>query len=269
MAIKNLSALESALGLPAGEFKKMYDDTEEKEIPLTDIEIMKKADFETRLKNERTTEFAKGKTAGIEIGTKEIVKAFGVEIEKDLPGDKVAEKIKDHIITAAKLPAEPKIKELENDKKILASKLAEKETEITTLQTGFKQKESGMKIDGFVREKMPVKGMVLDPNRLSLLFKTDFNPKLDEDGKTIVFHKDGVVMKNPKTMNPMTIDEILPEWQKTFEGKAGGGKGGSDELGTGGANDMDAFIEEMKQKGIKPNTPDFNKERRERFATKK
>lgn len=266
MAIKNLAAIETALGMKAGEFETMYKSTDEVTVDIDKLEIMPKSAFEERLKNERKAEYDKGKNVGIEIKAKEVLTAFALDLPKETPMSEIAEKVTNSIISTHKLPVDGKVKELTEDKRKLGETIQELQGKITGLETGYKQKEAIYKVETTIKEKMPTNGMILEPNKLSILFKTEYNPKLNDEGKIVLHSPDGEVLKNKQTQNPLTIDEVLPDWQKPYVGKAGGGAGRGDESGNNGVDkSMDDFIKEMDEKGILANTPAFNAERRKRF----
>jgi len=225
---------------------------------------MKKTDFSERLKNERKTAEDKGKTIGMEVRTKDFIAGLGIDIDKSEAIDKIVEAAKTKIVADAKIAPAEKEKEWLKEKAILNGNIERLTGEKTSLETGYKQEREVRQINESIIGKMPKKGMVLEPERLAVLFKQDYTPELVE-GK-VVFRKDGEILKNGTTQNPLTIEELLPDWQKPFVGKASGGKGGDDEPGTGGggANEWDDFVKEMEGKGHKVGTKEFNEQRRAR-----
>ena len=267
--IKNISEIESSLGLPAGEFKKMYEDKAEREIPLTDFEIVKKADLQDRMKNYANDEFKKKKDSILEIYNKEVFRdVFGMEIDKTEDSKSLAAKAREKILLDAKIEPSKKVQELESDLNKLRENSKGWETKHNELVSQMAKEKQQYQIEGTVSNALPKVKTKIPLQDMKVLFELKYKPALNESGQ-IVFHNDkGEVLKNASTLNPKTIDEVMAEFQTPYIETASGGSGGSDNPGQVKEGGYDAFAKEMESKGISVGSQAFNVEMRSRIAAK-
>jgi hypothetical protein len=75
-------------------------------------------------------------------------------------------------------------------------------------------------------------------------------------------------MKNPSTMSPLTIGEIMTEFQTSYIEKPDGGDGGGDGNGAGKPGSYEAFVKEMTGKNILEGSSAFAEEMTLRIKNK-
>ena len=245
MPIKNLEALETALGLPKGDFEKLYKDTEENELPIADFVIRKKSDddaLQTNLKNE---EYTRGKTEGTQIGVKEVRKAFGIDVSKKIDPTQLPTIIEEAIVAKHKITPDAKVKELEADKITLQQKLESAEQSKTKLESTYQRKEKESGVRHALMAKAPAETIIPKEDAFMLgLSKSGL--EIDFEGETPVFKKNGVIQKNDKNLNPLTIDEVAPMIFNAYVKPASGGGGGGDN--GGGNNPKPGTLAEFDKK---------------------
>lgn len=271
--IKNIEAVETALGLQPGEFKTMYESADEKELPVADYSIEKKSDLDTRIKNLEKAKYDEGKIAGDEIVKKDFAKAFGIDISgeksKKANVDFFKTEISTKILADAKIEPSKKIAELEADKQKALGMVGEWETKYTGLESSFKERENSYKVSEAIKSKLPASVKTKIPlSDMATLYGLKRNPKMDAEGRIVIHGEDGQVMKNEKTLSPLTIEEDMLNWQTQYlEAAAGGGRGG-DNPGQAKQGTLEAFDKEMKDASINVGSQKYNEEMRNRIKAK-
>jgi len=260
MAIKNLSEIEQRLGLKAGEFTTLLSAPEEHEINLADIEIIRKADLNTRIENIKS----EAKAAELEIQIKEAKKKYGLEFEgKSI--DKFAEAYKKKVATEVGGEPNKRIQELESDFGTLKSNYEKEIAERKRIETEFTQKENKRKINETILGKLTA-DTIIPKDKLLTIFHSEFETELTDSG--IVFKKGGNVLKNQTTLSPLSPDEVLADFVKDYAKPVSGGAGGKDNPAPSKVGSFDAFIKEMETKEIKQGTEAFNREMQKRIKDK-
>jgi len=251
--IKNLAEIETSLGLKEGEFKLLYEDKEEKEIPLTDYSIVKKADheiftkadYETRIENIKKVE----KTAAVEIAVKDARTKLGLDFTGKTM-DNLVEAYGKKVLAEAKIEPDKKVIALQQDMDKLRLNLTEKEQAVTALQAERENEKRQANVEGTIMRHLPKAKTKISVEDLAIIFKSKYRPSLNEDGKLVLHDDKGAELKNDKTLALKTIDEVMLEFQTNYiEGPAGGG-GGGDGTGGGKPGTMEAFNTEMQKGGI-------------------
>ncbi len=267
--IKNLDQIEASLGLPAGEFKKLYDAPEEKDIDLTQVEIVKKTDLETRMKNFANDDFKTKKDAILEIYNKEVFRdVFGMTIDKTKAAKELAALAKQKILDDAKITPDAKVTELQNDLETMRKNAADWEKKHGDLANATAAEKKQFLMQSQILSEMPKVKTKIPVQDLQVLFELKYKPAYNDAG-TLVFHNDkGEVIKNPSTLNPSTLKEVMGEFQTPYIEAAQGGTGGKDNPDQAKEGGYEAFEKEMEGKGVKVGSKDFNDEMRKRIAAK-
>lgn len=264
MPLTNINDIEKALKLEEGSLAAAISSEEEVNISIPKNLVIRTSDeVELREKNLKET----SKQAGIEIAIKNARNDLGLEFEG---------KTMDNLLSAYKdkltdeLTSEPNalIDGLKKDKEKFQSILKEKDNQIETLNnsiTSIKNQSviesSVIRAFGNVTEGVKTSIPTQDIRDLFLL-----KNKIDiQDGKTVVI-KDGEVIQDPTTLEPVSLDSVAGEFIKSYIQTPTGGKGGTDNPnGTG--TDFDAFQKEMTDKGIQTGSEKYNTIMNERIAS--
>lgn len=261
MAIKNINEVEKALGLKDGEFKTLYDDKEEKELPLADFEIVKKADLNTRIENIKKS----AQEAHTDITAKQIKQKYDLEVEgKDL--EKIFDAYKTKIISEQKVPDDEKVKELQSDFSKMKLNYETEKKRADDMEATFAQKEKRSKINDAVLKKIPA-DTIIDREKVLTIFHTEFESDIDDKGK-VIFKKNGELLKNPSTLDPQTIDDVMTGFITPYAKPISGGAGGKDNPGTAKPGGYEAFVAEMDKAGKKEGTKPFVDEMKARIKAK-
>ena len=231
--------------------------------------VFKKPDYETRLKNIETEHYNNGKTAALEMKGKDLKKKYNIDIEgKDI--DSIVEAYAESKVKAAKIPESEKLTKYEKDIDQLRSNLAKEQQEKADIQKQYETKEQRMRIDNALLMAIPEKAVNENMTRSDrvALFKNAGYDLAIVDGKTVVT-LNGDVQKNTITLEPLSISEVISKFaddKKWIE--TDGGRGGKDDTGKNKPGSWEAFLEEMKGKGINPGTQKFIEEQQKRTANK-
>jgi hypothetical protein len=250
----------------------------ELKIETPDLQILKKSDenvifskdkfeeFKTNLSNE---EYNKGKTNGQEMQIKEAREKHGLDFQGKTM-ENFAEAFKTKILDEAKVEPNETIKALEADKAKLQENFTTLQTDFDTYKSGVTEKETRILKDSTIRSLMPEKGLIVDNDIAMLALKNKAGIDISfEDNKPVLTVK-GEVLKD-QALNPIKdpkpiIEEKLKELN--LMEKASGGAGGGDDTNNSSPGSYEAFVEEMKAKGIEENAQKFSIEMNKRIANK-
>lgn len=264
--IKNINDIEKALKLEEGTLQKAYQSEEEVEVSIPELIVRTKDEHEQFIANidlEKKERYDAGKEKGVKDVINASIDKYGIDLtDKAKTFDNFASALTEKLSKDLKIPVDKKNEELLADNEQLRANYSNLESEFNTFKTTIQQKEQKNSIDSKVISKLPTEGTVIRQDELKLIFENRFNPKLDESGK-LLLHKDGEVLKNPTTLNPMTIDEVMPDFINPYLKKQEAGTGSGDSS-TKKETSYDAFEKEMKDKGINPGSQEFQREINER-----
>lgn len=266
---KDKESLAKLAGIPVGDLTKAISD--EKEVDLGVVQPYKVFKTATDLENDdhvdrlRKLKYDDGVEVGEKRAVKSMVEVTGIDYEGKNPKDFV-EKLKSKVIEDAKIPADKKVRELQEDlealKKTHQAELSTKEQLINNLSTEKKKLSTGLELF----KKVPSELNGISRNHAITLIQTEYQFEVDESGETIVKDSAGKILKNEDRSNK-TYDQVVSEWLTTnkYTNAGGPGRGGDDEGGSGGApidvksiknsKQLTAFLEkqnisEMSEKGI-------------------
>lgn len=234
-------------------------------VKADDLIVKPKTDYETFLTNVKNEEYNNGKVKGVEMMIKEAREKHGLTFEgKSM--DNFADAYKTKVLEEAKIEPSKKIQELESDKEKLQNMMKEKDLTYTNLLNQQENEKKQNKISTSILKKLPKDGLLIPQDDLLTLIKT--KAAFDTEGENIVIKKDGEVIKNQSTLNPITIEEWLPEIIKPYIKLPKGGAGGGDESGQNKPGSFAAFNKEMAEKSIKEGSEAYNIEMQKRLKEK-
>lgn len=219
---------------------------EEQDITISDdLLVLTTAELETRDQEKIST--------GKELGYKDIKKAAGLPEEAPSKDPaKLAAAIGTAAVTAAKVPTDKKVQELEEQNRLLVKKVEDTQQEVTTA----KQAAAAVNDDRAILTAMPKnRADILGDDELLDVVKMK-HVKKQEDGTFQVIGKDGQVLRDPATTKPLDLASGL---EKVFTernwiaaaGGPGGGRGGKDEKPTPGKfSKASEVVADFEAKGI-------------------
>lgn len=251
-------ALKSAIESESETFELKNDD-------LVIRSIDEDETFKTNITNQ-------SQAVGIEIGRKNLLKGLGIETEGGVHKDdtKALETLNNFIsskvsseLESAKIEPNKKVQELTKDIDILKQNLSniqkEKE-EVLNQFTGYKKQQS---IHNALSSSIP-DNITLPKDDMLLLLSNKIKTDVNENGQVFAIGPDGQPIKNPTTLEVKPINEVVTDFfnqNKAYLKGSSGGAGGSDSSGSKGSQkNLETFIAEMREKGIAPNSPQFNNE---------
>lgn len=230
------------------------------ELPKPQSLIIRTNEEEEAYKNNLRNE---AKQTGVEITIKEYREKLGLSFDgKNM--DAFTEAYKKKILDDAKIEPDAKVKTLESDIEKLRTNIQTIQSEKEKVESQFQTFKTGMQIQSELGAIIPANTVIPKDDMLTII-KNKYDFKI-ENGKTVVV-QNGEVLKNPTTLEPLAPKDAIDRFfmdNPTYINKSGGAGGGDSGAG-GGKVSLDKFIEEMKNKGIAPNSEAFNNEMNERI----
>lgn len=231
---------------------------EKDEITLSNEELIirtKEEDekFQNNIKNE-------AKKAGVEIAVKEARTKLGLEFEgKNI--DKLIEAVQNKTLEDAKIEPEEKLKNALKDVDTLKATVQTLTTEKEQAVKGFESFKNDLTIKSVLSKSLP-ENLAFPQDDMILILKNKMSFDTDESGNVVVKNNLGEVIKNPTTLEPKPVDEVITSFfdeNKAYLKGVEGGAGGSDSKSSGTKISLNKFIEEQQSKGVAPNSEVFNK----------
>jgi hypothetical protein len=225
-------------------------------IETPDLVVKQKSEYDIYITNLDKEAYSRGKAAGLEMPLKEARDKHGLTFEgKTL--DNFAEALKAKVLAESKIEPSKQISELTSDKEKLQAIAKEWESKHNTLLTTFEGEKKNGRIERELLSMLPKDGLSIPNEDLLLILKS--RNEFDLDGQNIVIKKGGELVRNPNTLNPVSLEELLPELIKPYIVTRKGGMGevydAADKAGT-----IEGFMKEMQTKGIAENSSTFNSE---------
>lgn len=251
MAIKNTADIETALKLKPGALKAAIDATDEVEIPVANLVIRTTDENTTREENLKRAH----EEAGAEIAVKAAKQKFGLDFQGKTI-ENFADAFKAKVIAEANLPKDKRVTELESDLTGLRTNLDVATNKIKELETTITVGAQQRTIESQILAKIP-ENTTIPRNDVFDLFASRNKARLNDKGQ-IEFLDGDQVRKNPATMSPLTVDEVMGTWITPYLKTASGGAGGSDDPAPGKPGTMEHFIKKMEDQGIKQGSEKFN-----------
>jgi len=248
----------------------------QEEITITDVPyVIRTTDEDKQFQENLKKETMK---SGTEIGRKEILKGLGIEKDGIHKSDEstitalqewssglVASKLEE-----AKIEPNKKVDELNKDLETLKGtiKTVQQEKEqVLNEYTTFKKSNI---INTTLSSVIP-DNIVLPKSDMMVLLGNKLKVDVDESGNLFGVGNDGQPLKNPTTLEPLPIKDVVASFfneNPHYLKKAEGGAGGSDSGAGGTATSYDRFVKEMNDKGHGEGSEAFNSELTKRMADK-
>ena len=181
--------------------------------------------------------------------------------------DKLIDAVKAKTLEESKAEPNEQIKKLQTT-------LADKETALqaaiakaTDVETNFLSYKNQSKIDQTIDSLIPV-NTVLPKEDMKLILKNKLSFDISENGNVVVKDQMGNVIKNQTTADAMAASDIVSDFFKTNQSYLKGIEGGRGHGDSGSASkkqSIDEFINEQAEKGVSPNSKDFNDELNKRI----
>lgn len=193
-------------------------------------------------KNKRNEGFDEGKNAMSEIKAKEYKSKYGIDIEgKDL--DKVIEfAIDKKGKESGDAPAE-----WAQEKATLQENLRKAQERAESLEKENSEKSHIFEVRGKLGKLTgEIKGKkLIDDDMVSDLFLQTHSP-IQKDGRTVWKNKEGEIIKDPSTLDPLSIDQIFPTWVDSQKWIDRSGIEGDDKAPAGGSNGKFSTLKQFK-----------------------
>lgn len=194
---------------------------------------------------------------GIEISVKQFREKYGFEGRTI---EKLIEAVEKKTLEEAKIEPTEQIKKLQKT-------LDEKETalqnaleQVNKKENEFKTFVNQNKIDSLVNSLIP-ENTILPKEDIKLILKNKLKFDTDENGSVLVLGEDGSPLKDKTTANPRNAKDVIDDFFKdnqSYLKSYSGGSGAGDSSNSGSKKSIDDFIKEQQDKGVKPNSTEFN-----------
>lgn len=259
---ETLTGIEQALKLETGSLKKAMEADTETKIELPQLVIRTSEEDET-LKANYEKEKKERYDAGREKAEKDIINTgaekYGITLDETKKTfDNFAEAFKEKVTAELGKPKDEQLEALKADKVKLQENLNTLQGEFDTFKQTTVQESRQRSIDMEIEKVIPTEGLTIDRNAVKILFKNDYEGDFNEDNK-LVFKKNGEVLKDDKTLNPLTSEQVMQSFITPYVKKPSG-TGETDDPPAGGKTGYDKFEEEMKKKGHNPGSEEFQRE---------
>ncbi len=216
-----------------------------------------------------------GISVGAEIGRKEVLKGFGLEGEghhKNHEASITALKgFSDGLVSKAledaKIAPDKKVSELTNDIATLQGTIATLNSTNETQASEFKTFKNNQLISSSLTNEVP-ENALLDSKTMLTIMQSSIKLDVNENGVVFGVGQDGQPMKDPTTLNPLSVKTIAANFfneRNDLLKPSSGGAAGGDSGGGAGKQSVDDFIKEMGDAGHQPNSPAFDKVMQERM----
>lgn len=241
----------------------------EVEIKSDNLILYTKEEAEQREKKIESTGYNKGKTDGVEIEWKEVKRSLGIEVEGK-KREEILNAFKEKVLTDAKIEPQKKVQELESTVSQLRSNLTKAEQEKEEIKVSFGNKEKEYKTTSIIINSIPDDAAgTLTKQDIASLFKSNGYVTDIVEGKEVVM-LNGEILKHEKTLSELSIKDVVAKFvaDKGFI-KSADGRGKKDEPGSKvKAGSLESFNEEMTDKGIKLQSPEYIAEMGDRIKNK-
>lgn len=245
---ETIQALAKMVKLDPQDFEEKLKSEQEEEIALPELKVFTAEEFETRLKNEKTSSYTEGKDAGREMWVKERKKELNYDFEGNDP-DKLLEFHTNKLKDSVGKPDE-RAKELEADiakmNQAHQEMLKAKDAELNQFKTQFNSQLISNKL-----MSIAPKDTTIPVNDVITLFNANYQTEVAEDGRVLV-KKNGETLKDPTTASELPLESVFTEFVTSRNYvKKQAGRGGDNEFGSTGVQPKS--IAEFKESWTKKN----------------
>ena len=193
---------------------------------------------------------------GVQIAVKEYRDEFGFQGRSI---DKLIEAVKSKTLEDAKIEPEEKLKKIqttleekENALQNALNKVSEKENEFKTYKN---QNLLDKKLNSYIPENT-----ILPKEDIKVILKNRLSFDVDEDGNILALDSQGNIIKDKTTANPKDAKDVVSSFfqdNQSYLKPIEGGSGAGDSGKAGKKKTIDDFIKEQGEKGISPNSAEF------------
>jgi hypothetical protein len=257
-----LKGIEKTLMLAEGTLANAVKSEEEVVIKIPKLVVRTEEDFNAYETNIKNAEYTKGRNAGYEMSIKEAREKYQLEFQgKTL--ENFAEAFKTKVLEEAKVEPNQKITELSKDNETLKKNVIEWEGKYNSLKGEIEMKDFNNEVNSIIMSAIP-DNVSLPKRDIEVLFKANYKIEKEED--RLIVKQNGEVIKNKTTLDPKPLKDVLNDFilERDFVKKAPGrgssGSGGNQTSGT-----YEAFVVEMKEKGVNESSANFQQEMNKRI----
>lgn len=239
----------------------------------TDGLVVRSTEDDQTFKNNVLTE---GRAAGVEIGRKEIIRGLGIEAEgvhKTPEGAIDALKAWNQstvtsALEEAKIEPNEKVKALETDLQAVRTNLQQAQQEKESVLQEFGNFKKNQVIQSTLGSLLP-DNLLIPKEDMMTIMGSRIKADVDEAGRVVAIDPTtGKPFKNSTTMEPLPIKDVVSNFfaeNEQYLKPRDGGAGGGDDSAAGGKQSIEAFTKEMVDRGVAPNSEEFNQHMNERL----
>lgn len=244
--------------------KAIEEKKESIDLTIEDVIIRSTTDEATFKEN---TEKA-AQVVGMEIGRKNLLKGFGIEVDgAHKEESKSIEAFTSHITSKvaselenAKIAPDKKVEELQKDKDQLILNNTSLQEQFDNFKKDSVVKDQNQKRINTLSGLIPENTLNTREDTLTIM-SVKLNTGFSEEGIMFGIGEDGKPMKNTKTMEFLSMKEVVSNFfddnQSLLKGSSGGANGG-DSSGGDNKQTFEEFVEETSKDNIAPNSTAFN-----------
>ena len=253
-----ISNIATMLKISPSDLKEKISSEKEEELSLQELKVFTPEEFETRVKNEKSTSYQEGKTAQEEMLVKQAKKDMGYDFE-----GKSFESFLEHHNANLKgkysKGDDSRIKELEAD----IAKLNENHANALSQLQEKNQSLSGQvlraKISNQLLSTMPAE-TTIEKSDIMLLFNA--NHEIEEQEGKLIVKRNGETIKDETTASPLDVKEVFKSFisEKNYV-KGNPGRGTGSESGGSGytGNSISEFNDSWEKSGKKLYNAEYDK----------
>lgn len=246
---ETLKTIASKLKLKVEDLESAIASTDEVKVDIPELTVLTAEELTARDENIGKTKYNEGKTAGVEMGVKELKNELGLEFDgKDIKS--LVKAVETKTLNDAKIEPNKKVEELNTVVANLQKTIAEKETEKTQLINQLQTTSLNTEL----LTMMPSNRLnTLSDNEYLTLIKANYEI-VEEDGKKVI-KKDGNIIRNATTQSPLDPKEVITNFftEKklitTTQGSQGGQGGGNSGGNAGVFTKLSELSEKFQKEG--------------------
>lgn len=232
---EDISKIAKLLKLDEAALNTALTATEETVLTIPELSVFTTDELTARDQNTKTTGYAEGKTAGVEMLVKDLKAKHGVEIDSKDP-EKFIEAFKANVLKDAKVEPNQKITELNGVIETLKGNIAKFDTE----KSEYEKKLSQVYLEKDLTAKLPKNlAEIIDHSTALNELKANYEFAV-EDGKPVV-KKGGQIVRDSKTQDALPWEAVITNHlkEKKWLSEEGGtqgrqGRAGGTDSGSGG-----------------------------------
>lgn len=241
---ETIKQIASKLKLKVEDLESAIASTDEVKVDIPELTILTTEELTSRDENIGKTKYNEGKTAGVEMGVKELKNELGLDFDgKDIKS--LVKAVETKTLNDAKIEPNKKVEELNTVVANLQKTIAEKESEKTNLLNQLQTTSLNTKI----LQMMPSNRLnTLSDNEYLTLIKANYEI-VTEDGKEVV-KQNGNILRNQTTQSPLEPKEVINSFfnEKKLIATQPGGQGGQGGGNSGGNSGVFTKLSELTEK---------------------